>query len=295
MMHKTDSTFRSKDQCKQALETVMRQVDIKTRIQHDPIRFPKRYIKLQDQELVAFLSALLAYGRVSAIGDCLENILAPLGDSPSQLAIDDAKQRKQGLIPPPRFPNFVYRFTREADLNKLWFGLGELFIKYDSLGDCMRVHDRDGEATLLKAYQGLYDELCLLSQSLKAGRGFNHLLSDPRKGSALKRINMFLRWMVRGPDQVDLGLWSDLKSARLLIPLDVHVFRLSQALGLTTKRTAHLKTVLDITTTLQSFDPQDPIKYDFALAHLGISGACKGYRIEKICVDCPLEPLCALD
>ena len=97
-----------------------------------------------------------------------------------------------------------------------------------------------------------------------------------------------------GPDQVDLGLWTSLGPHRLIIPLDVHVFRLSSALALTNRRTADLKSALEITRKLQSFDALDPIKYDFALAHLGISGACKGFRVSEICQHCPLDRLCSL-
>ena len=277
-----------------ALDELLSQIDYDERVAADPIRFPKRYQNLQDQELVALFSALLAYGRVKSIGECLERLFENLGESPASLAITDAQNYRLNGHFEPRFPNFVYRFTRENDLNKLWIAVGELFIRYGSLGRCFMSHDQIEDPNLISAYQGFYNEINHYSKDLIGGRGFNHLVSDPKKGSALKRINMFLRWMVRGPDQVDLGLWSDLGPHRLIIPLDVHVFRLSSALALTQRKTPDLKTALEITKKLQEFDPIDPIKYDFAIAHLGISGACKGYRILDICQQCPLNQLCTL-
>ena len=279
---------------KAALDELLEQINYQERIAADPIRFPKRYHEQQDQEIVALLSALLAYGRVKSIGECLEKLFDGLGESPANLAIFDAEQyRKNGYLN-RRFPNFIYRFTREEDLNKLWLALGEILNRYQSLGHCFTSHDQLEDPSLMSAYQGFYNEINQHSKSLKGGRGFNHLVSDPKKKSALKRINMFLRWMVRGPDQVDLGLWSNLGAHRLIIPLDVHVFRLSSALALTNRRTADLKAALEITQQLQSFDTIDPIKYDFALAHLGISGACKGFRVSEICQRCPLDGLCSL-
>ena len=105
---------------------------------------------------------------------------------------------------------------------------------------------------------------------------------------------MWLRWIVRGPDEVDLGLCAELKASRLIIPLDVHIYKLSHALGLTQRRSADLKTALEITERLRRLAPNDPIRYDFALAHLGISGECRGYRLIEICSTCPLEKLCSL-
>lgn len=276
------------------LEELESRVDFAARVASDPIRFPHRFTDLLDQELVSLLAALLAYGRVSAIGEAIERALGPLGDRPAQLALSDALARRAGETPPPRFEGFIYRFTRGPDLDKLWAGLGELIARHGSIGAAMRAHNDPNAETLIPTYQGFYDELIEASAPLTGGRGFDHLFSNPRRGSALKRINMWLRWLVRGPDEVDLGLWSDLNPARLLLPLDVHTFRLCGALGLTARRSANLKTALEVSAQLKRLSPEDPIRYDFALAHLGISGACKGYRVPEICAQCALNPQCAL-
>lgn len=277
-----------------ALDNLFSSVETETRIQADPIRFPKRYQDLLDQEVVALFSALLAYGRVKAIGQSIEGILDVLGDHPGATITADAQSMRDHQVTPRRFQNFVYRFTREADLNKVWVGVGEVILRYGSIGHCFRAHDDPNDPTLLSAYQGFYDDVLTYSHHIEGGSGFNHLFSNPKKGSALKRVNMWLRWMVRGPDQIDIGVWRDLGAHRLLIPLDVHVFRLSSAIGLTQRRTANLKTAIEVTQMLKRFDHADPIKYDFALAHLGISGACKGHRGATVCDECPLKTLCTL-
>ena len=281
-------------QLKSSLDRMNTQVDTAARVAADPIRFPKRFSRLQDQEVVSLFSALLAYGRVSAIGTAVEDVLERMGEHPAEAAIEDALAWRDHRAPPTRFAGFIYRFTRGTDLNKLWLGVGETLIEYHSLGDVLRSSLSDDDRTLMGAYQGLHDQLQLKSAGLEGGRGFSHLLSDPRRGSALKRVNMWLRWLVRGPDDVDLGLWCDLGPERLILPLDVHTFRLSGALGLTTRRSADLKTAIEITEHLRILDPDDPVGYDFALAHLGISGACKGYRAVNVCVACPLDTLCRL-
>jgi uncharacterized protein (TIGR02757 family) len=100
--------------------------------------------------------------------------------------------------------------------------------------------------------------------------------------------------MVRGSDAVDLGLWKALGTHRLTMPLDTHVHRISRYLGLTDRSQADWRTATQITTALRRFDPVDPLRYDFALAHLGISGACPTRRVPEICRTCPIEPICTL-
>jgi uncharacterized protein (TIGR02757 family) len=117
-------------------------------------------------------------------------------------------------------------------------------------------------------------------------------MPSPRNGSACKRWNLYLRWMVRA-DTVDRGLWTCLRPADLVIPLDVHVLRISQFLGLTSRKDASWRTAAEITKGLAELDPNDPVRFDFAISHLGISGACLGYRSPPICAGCALDPVCA--
>jgi uncharacterized protein (TIGR02757 family) len=115
--------------------------------------------------------------------------------------------------------------------------------------------------------------------------GLKQLLPSPRKGSACKRMNLFLRWMVRSED-IDFGIWDNIPPNKLVIPLDTHIARISKCLGLTRRASADWKMAEEITGALREFDPEDPLKYDFALCHHGISGLCKGERNDNTCLEC---------
>jgi uncharacterized protein (TIGR02757 family) len=104
---------------------------------------------------------------------------------------------------------------------------------------------------------------------------------------------MFLRWMIRSPREgIDLGLWTTRSPAALIVPLDTHVLRIARFVGLTARRDDSLRTALEVTDGLRRFDPDDPVRFDFALAHLGISGACRGHRDPEVCPSCPLTSVC---
>jgi uncharacterized protein (TIGR02757 family) len=123
-------------------------------------------------------------------------------------------------------------------------------------------------------------------------RGLRHLLPDAAGPGAAKRWNLYLRWMVRGPDGVDLGAWRGVPRAALVIPLDTHVMRVSRCLGLTRRADASWRTAEEITASLRRVDPDDPVRFDFALCHLGMSGACPARRRTAACAACPLAGAC---
>jgi len=126
---------------------------------------------------------------------------------------------------------------------------------------------------------------------LEVTRSFKTFLPKPSSGSACKRWNMFLRWMVRAEDGIDLGVWS-LPASSLVLPLDTHTHRISQYVGLTTRKQANWRTAVEITTRLRQLDADDPVRFDFALAHLGISGGCRRRYRAEICSTCALLPVC---
>jgi len=120
--------------------------------------------------------------------------------------------------------------------------------------------------------------------------GVTRFFAQPSGGSACKRLNLFLRWMVRR-DQVDLGVWARVSPARLVVPLDVHVIRVGQCLGLTAYRSPGWRMAASITEALRALDPEDPVRYDFALCHLGMKGLC-GFRQTQGDARCPLRGVC---
>jgi uncharacterized protein (TIGR02757 family) len=131
-----------------------------------------------------------------------------------------------------------------------------------------------------------------VERALGPVRGLAHLFPDPARGGASKRQMLLLRWMVRGPDGLDFGLWKEVPSSALTIPLDTHIARVSRRIGLTQRRTLGWRTAKDITDSLKLLDPADPIKYDFALCHLGMSGACPPRLTVEHCRRCPLSAGC---
>jgi hypothetical protein len=123
-------------------------------------------------------------------------------------------------------------------------------------------------------------------------RGLRHLLPDAAGPGAAKRWNLYLRWMVRGPDAVDLGAWRGVPRAALLVPLDTHVHRVARRLGLTRRADAGWRTAGEITAALRLVDPSDPVRFDFALCHLGMCGACPARLTPAHCAACPLVSGC---
>jgi uncharacterized protein (TIGR02757 family) len=123
-----------------------------------------------------------------------------------------------------------------------------------------------------------------------ASNGLKYLLVSPAHGSACKRLNLFLRWMVRD-DDVDAGLWKSVDKAKLIVPIDVHMSRLCRILGFHSRKTVSLSTAIDVTKSFAEIEPNDPVKYDFALSRIGIVENCSGHY-GKYCDDCELLSFC---
>jgi uncharacterized protein (TIGR02757 family) len=154
-----------------------------------------------------------------------------------------------------------------------------------------------GEAPVRAALSRFADELRTAPPALtilreRGGKGLRHLCPDPGAGGAAKRWNLYLRWMVRGPDGVDLGIWPDVPTAALVVPLDTHVARVARRLGLTRRKDLSWRTAEEITAALRVADPDDPVRFDFALCHLGMSGHCPPRRVPERCAICKLVEGC---
>lgn len=246
----------------------------------DPLRFPKRYRSDGDVEVAAAFAATLAFGRVTLFGPIIERTLAIADRHGGPAAFADAAAHGHGGT----LEGLQYRWLRSHDLLRLFQILGRARQLHGSLAALFR--PGTAEVTLVGAMAAFGE---LLPED--ASPGLRSCFATPAGGSACKRWCMFLRWMVR-PAPPDLGRWTHLSPAHLVIPLDTHVFRVATFLGLTTRTTPGWRTAVEITEALAKFDPYDPLKYDFALAHLGISGACLGYRSDTVCPECTLNPVC---
>ena len=258
----------------------------------DPIDYVHRYTDDADREVAALIAASLAFGRVASFASTLDAVfaLANAGGGPAAWAATAIDRHDPGLEP------LFYRWVRGPDLQRLVRTIGRFRARHGSLArfmdDIIQPSDRHIGAGLAQ----LVDTLRALS--LEPGeaafedlpRGFRHLLPHPRTGSACKRLCMLARWMTR-TSPPDLAMWSAAPS-QLIIPLDTHVHKVAKLLGLTRRVDGSWRTALEITRNLRRIDSDDPVRFDFALAHLGISGACKGRRVQSICDPCALRPVC---
>lgn len=274
-----------------ALDALLAATDAPARMRGDPVELPHRYSDPRDVEVAALLCAALAYGRVDLFKPRLVTLLDALGPAPAAVAM---KSTPVELL--RRAKGFSYRMTDARDVACLLQGAGTILREHGTLGACFSAHYR--KAGSVRAALGAFvGELCAPDFTAITGqpgptRRLKHLLPHPDRGSACKRLNLFLRWMVRGPDGVDFGLWRDVPAAALVVPLDTHVHRIGRFIGLTRRKDLSWKTAEDLTRRLRLLDPADPVRYDFALSHLGISGTCAARKDARRCAGCPLKPIC---
>lgn len=285
------------------MERLYAETNFSARLRADPIRFPRRYTDPEDVALAALLSASFAYGRVDLFPPVLERLFAVLDEAGGPIQfVREFEADRDG----PRLDWLVYRWSRGIDLTLLFLGLRRLFEQGLTLRQLFTRGFRPEHKSAREALDGAVESLrdAVLAEAWRAKvdapsfddlpRGLRFILVRPADGSANKRWNMFLRWMVRsGREGVDLGLWTELPPSALLMPLDTHVLRISKFLGLIPREQGTWRVAEALTTRLRRLDPDDPTRYDFALAHLGISGLCPGHRDAEACPRCPLLPVCA--
>lgn len=224
----------------------------------DPLAPLYRFTGARDQEVVGLITASLAFGNVKQILKSIEVVLAAFPEPAASIpALPHTAIRA-------RLDGFRHRYVTGVEMADVLAAAGSVIREHGSLGACLAALDDPGDPTLLPALTRFVDQL--------RGRGAlpkNYLLPDPARGSACKRWFMYLRWMVR-EDAVDLGHWRDRGAGRLIVPVDTHMHRVARALGLTRRKSADLKTALEITRAFQAVCPEDPVRYDFCLTRLGI-------------------------
>ncbi len=263
---------------------------IQRRTQDDPIEFPRRYSAPADQEVAGLLAASLAYGRVELFKPKVEGLLRGLGPSPSRAVAELDVRGASRLL-----EGFVYRFNVAADLGVLLLGMGALVRERGSLEQLFLDVSaaRPWRESLSAFAQAIRDAAPRkeIERSLGKTRGLAHLL--PVGDGAAKRLSLYLRWMARPGDGVDLGAWPRVGTSRLVIPLDTHVARVAKNVGLTARRDLSWRTAVEITTALRLVAPEDPVRFDFVLCHLGMSQRCPRVADVEACRACPLATACA--
>ncbi len=256
----------------------------------DPVQVVRRYTTPADREVVAFCAAGLAFGRVASVLTAVGSLLAVLGDRPAAFVRDFDPARDGGRLRP-----LGHRWIRGVDLIALLWILRRMIAESGSIErfflDGHVASDPDvGPALTGFAARARAIDLEEVYGSHDGWRGVTYFFPRPDAGSACKRLNLFLRWMVRR-DAVDLGVWSGLSPSKLVVPLDTHVIRVGRCLGLTGYRSPGWGMASEITESLRRLDPEDPVRYDFAMCHLGMMDAC-GFNRPQRDDRCPLRGVC---
>jgi len=276
---------------RQPLERLYREFDYDARLARDAIQYPLRYADAADREIVALLTACLAYGRVELFGRALETVLAVMGASPAAFVRDFAVARDGA-----RFAAFIYRFNRPPDLVAFFVAARDALARHGTLEKCFLAGDADPRGAIGPALERfartfLDADLREVFPRRRRSRGYRHLFPLQSAGGPCKRLLLFLRWMVRR-EPPDFGLWTGIAPSRLIMPVDTHVENMSRAIGLTRRRSRTWKMAEEITARLAALDPGDPVKYDFALCHTRMAGDCLDRRDAVVCPPCGLREVC---
>ena len=256
----------------------------------DPVHLVRRYRAPEDREIVGFCAAGLAFGRVASVLNSIESLLAVMGPHPAAFVrdFDPAK----GLV---RLAPLVHRWIRGNDLAALIVILQRMLREAGSIERFFLAADDPASPDVGSALDAFSTRALETDVRSAYGRvpkrpGVCYFFPRPSAGSACKRLNLFLRWMVR-KDVVDMGVWTRVSPARLIVPLDTHVIRLGQCLRLTSYQSPGWKMAAEITASLRAIDPVDPVRYDFSLCHVGMMNACGFNRAQKDS-QCPLRGVC---
>ena len=256
----------------------------------DPIQIVRRYARQDDREIVGFLAAALAFGRVASVLQSIERLLLIVGDRPA-----DYVRRFEPNRDGAAFAGLGHRWTRGPDLVALVWLISQMAGRSGSI-EGFFLDGYDPEAPDIEGALDRFSTRALaLDMKAAYGRvprrpGVCYFFPRPSAGSACKRLNLFLRWMVRR-DALDLGVWSGVAPAQLIVPLDTHVIRVGRCLGLTRYTSPGWPMARDITASLRRLDPDDPVRYDYALCHLGMMNAC-GFNRTQADAGCPLRGVC---
>jgi uncharacterized protein (TIGR02757 family) len=248
------------DHYRHILDELYRRYNRRSYVEPDPLQFLYGYDDIRDREIAAFIASSLAYGRVSQIIRTVASVLDEMNPSPHRF-ISDATDRSLG----DRFSRFRYRFTSAGELTALLRSIKRVLTEWGSLKKCFAAAVNTDDETVAQALCRFIDVL----GEKENGHDDNSLLPRPSRGSACKRLNLFLRWMVRH-DDVDPGGWDEVPASQLIIPLDTHMHRTGVACGITNRKQGDMRTALEMTRFFRKLCPGDPVRYDFVLTRLGI-------------------------
>lgn len=289
--HRADRLATLKPPLAARLDTLYRSFD-RVESAADPVHIVRRYEAPRDREVVGFCAAALAFGRVASVLQSIEALLDVMGPRPAEFVGNFEAVRDGRRIEP-----LVHRWIRGRDLIALLIVLRRMLEESGSI-EGFFVEGDEGSADIGAALDSFSVRALTTDLREAYGRrltkrpGVCYFFPRPSAGSACKRLNLFLRWMVR-KDAIDLGVWTKVDRSRLIVPLDTHVIRLGRCLRLTRYASPGWKMAAEITASLRALDPTDPVRYDFSLCHVGMMNGC-GYGRRQGDRNCPLKGLCKL-
>jgi len=249
----------NKQELKDFLDAKVSQYNNPKFIESDPIQIPHRYKLKEDIEISSFLTATIAWGNRKMIIKNANQMMTLLGNSPFDFVINHKTHHLDD------FDGFVHRTFNAEDFKYFIKSLQNIYKNHDGLESVFQKHTtQTSTQTAIHEFKNIFFEIEHLPRSQKH-------VGDPYKGSAAKRINMMLRWLIRDDNAgVDFGLWKNISTSALSCPLDVHSGNVARKLGLLKRKQNDAKALKELDTALRELDPIDPVKYDFALFGLGV-------------------------
>jgi uncharacterized protein (TIGR02757 family) len=256
----------------------------------DPVHRVRPFASPQDREVAGFCAAALAFGRVASVLNSIDTLFRILGPHPAAFVRSFDPE-----APYPELRQMVHRWTRGEDIAALLWVLRQMLEQSGSVerffAEGLEPGAEDVEAALDRfSSRALAIDVRPIYGRRPKRPGVCYFFPRPSAGSACKRLNLYLRWMVRR-DEVDLGTWTSVARAQLIVPLDTHVIRLGRCLRLTKYTSPGWRMAVDITRALRRLDPADPVRFDFSLCHVGMMGAC-GFAKPQRDTQCPLRGYC---
>jgi uncharacterized protein (TIGR02757 family) len=256
----------------------------------DPVHLVRPFADPADREVAGFCASALAFGRVASVLNSIRTLFAAMGPHPAAFVRRFEPESAAGEL-----GTMVHRWIRGSDVIALLWILRQMF---DRSGSIERFF-LEGYSADAEDVGGALDSFSRRALALDLRRAYGrvpkragvcYFFPRPSAGSACKRLNLFLRWMVRR-DAVDLGVWTSVPPSKLVVPLDTHVIRLGRCLRLTKYASPGWKMASEITASLRRLTPADPVRFDFSLCHVGMMNAC-GYGKRQGDTQCPLKGLC---
>ncbi|WKZ33612.1 MAG: TIGR02757 family protein [Thermodesulfobacteriota bacterium] len=262
----------------------------------DPLEFLHRYDRPEDREIVGLVASSLAYGKVETIKKSVSRVLEAAGPSPYRFARRFEPGKGLAL-----FNGFVHRFNRGEDIACLFWFARQMIEEAGSIGGFFMKGHEPSRKNIKEALSSFSERALALDSSAIYGRkrllpkaGIRFFFPNPADGSPCKRLNLYLRWMVRRGDGLDFGQWKGVEPCKLVMPLDTHVARISRNIGLSGRANPDWRMAEEVTDALKALDPADPVKYDFAICRLGILDRCPRKADPGKCSECLISPICVL-